>query len=61
MAGVGTTMAGGLERGGYSIDLLFDQSPFVGEIGLAYIMPQRELDDVVDVDARGIFPAAMAT
>jgi long-chain fatty acid transport protein len=43
-------MAGGLERGGYNIDQLFDQSRFsFGGTG-TYVMPQRELNNVQDTD-----------
>lgn len=40
--------AGGLERGGYNIDLLFDTSRFATEAVGTYVMPQRKLDNVVD-------------
>lgn len=42
--------AGGLERGGYNIDLLFDDSRFTTEAAVTYVMPQRELNNVVDID-----------
>ncbi|MDQ6437917.1 OmpP1/FadL family transporter [Mesorhizobium sp. LHD-90] len=51
----GTAMAGGLERGGYNIDLLFDPSRFAAEATATYVMPDRKLDNVVDVNpANGI-------
>jgi long-chain fatty acid transport protein len=43
-------MAGGLERGGYNIDLLFDPSRFATEAGVTYVMPRRELNNVRDTD-----------
>jgi long-chain fatty acid transport protein len=51
LAAIGTAGAGGLERGGYNIDLLFDPSRFASEVSATYVMPQRELDNVVDTDA----------
>lgn len=47
----GAANAGGLERGGYNIDLLFDTSRFGGEASGTYVMPNRKLDNVVDVNA----------
>ncbi|CAN7515106.1 OmpP1/FadL family transporter [Pararhizobium sp. LjRoot238] len=41
--------AGGLERGGYNIDLLFDPSTYAAEAAATYVNPQRELDNVVDI------------
>nr|CAD6606351.1 transporter [Rhizobium sp. Khangiran2] len=41
-------MAGGLERGGYNIDLLFDQGRFAAESAVTYVNPQRKLKNVVD-------------
>jgi long-chain fatty acid transport protein len=55
VAMVGAANAGGLERGGYNIDLLFDASPFAAEATGTYVMPNRELNNVVDVNpANGI-------
>ncbi|WP_255978676.1 hypothetical protein, partial [Klebsiella pneumoniae] len=45
-----TAGAGGLERGGYNVDLLFDPSRFASEAAATYVTPQRELDNVVDTD-----------
>lgn len=42
--------AGGLERGGYNIDLLFDPSDYAAEASATYVNPQRELNDVVDIN-----------
>ncbi|MCF6370712.1 OmpP1/FadL family transporter [Rhizobium halophilum] len=50
-AGLGSTaMAGGLERGGYNIDLLFDPGRFAAESTATYVMPQRKLKNVVDTN-----------
>lgn len=43
-------MAGGLERGGYNIDLLFDQGRFAAESTATFVMPQRKLKNVVDTN-----------
>jgi long-chain fatty acid transport protein len=48
VAAIGTAFAGGLERGGYNIDLLFDPSRFASDATVTYVMPQRKLDNVVD-------------
>jgi long-chain fatty acid transport protein len=48
VAAIGTAFAGGLERGGYNIDLLFDPSRFAADATATYVMPQRKLDNVVD-------------
>lgn len=45
---VGGAQAGGLERGGYNIDLLFDPGQYTFESGVVYVAPQRELTNVVD-------------
>ena len=42
--------AGGLERGGYNIDLLFDPSDYAAEAAATYVNPQRELENVEDTD-----------
>ncbi|MBS3647604.1 transporter [Pseudaminobacter sp. 19-2017] len=52
----GTALAGGLERGGYNIDLLFDPSRFAAEAGATYVMPQRDLKNVRDTDTTTGFP-----
>ncbi|OJF89960.1 OmpP1/FadL family transporter [Pararhizobium antarcticum] len=41
--------AGGLERGGYNIDLLFDPSTYAAEAAATYVNPQRELNNVNDM------------
>lgn len=55
VAMVGAANAGGLERGGYNIDLLFDPSRFAAEASGTYVMPDRQLNNVVDINpANGI-------
>lgn len=51
-AGLGQTaaFAGGLERGGYNIDLLFDPSTVTAEGNTVYVMPNRKLKNVTDVN-----------
>lgn len=43
-------LAGGLERGGYNIDLLFDTSRFTAEATSTFVMPDRKLKNVRDID-----------
>jgi long-chain fatty acid transport protein len=45
--------AGGLERGGYNIDLLFDPSDYAAEAAVTYVNPQRELNNVNDLPGGG--------
>jgi long-chain fatty acid transport protein len=52
LALIGTAHAGGIERGGYDIDLLFDPAPFATEAEATYVMPQRDLTNAVDTDPR---------
>ncbi|GAK71057.1 hypothetical protein RRU01S_14_02810 [Agrobacterium rubi TR3 = NBRC 13261] len=40
--------AGGLERGGYNIDLLFDSSRFAAESTATFVAPQRKLKNAQD-------------
>jgi long-chain fatty acid transport protein len=47
----GAAKAGGLERGGYDVDLLFDPSPIAGQVSATFVMPERKLNDVVDTNA----------
>ncbi len=42
--------AGGLERGGYNIDLLFDPADYAAEAAATYVNPQRDLKNVRDVN-----------
>ncbi len=44
------SFAGGLERGGYNIDQLFDTSPFSFQSGVIYVTPQRKLKNARDTD-----------
>ena len=55
-----SAMAGGLERGGYNIDLLFDTSRFATEAVGTYVMPQRKLNNVVDNNAADGTPGGPA-
>lgn len=43
--------AGGVERGGYNIDLLFDPSQAAFESTATYVMPDRKLKNTVDTSA----------
>lgn len=43
--------AGGVERGGYNIDLLFDPSSLAAESTATFVMPNRKLKNVRDTDA----------
>jgi len=45
---VGLTHAGGLERSGYNIDLLFNPERFAAEATATYVMPDRRLNNVTD-------------
>ena len=56
-AAVGAAQAGGLERGGYNVDLLFNSAPFAAEATGTYVMPQRKLDNVVDTNPLDGTPA----
>ena len=40
----GHVSAGGLERGGYNIDLLFNPDRFATEVTSIYVMPNRKLN-----------------
>ncbi|SDP07062.1 long-chain fatty acid transport protein [Phyllobacterium sp. YR620] len=44
--------AGGLERGGYNWDLLFEPGRFASEAGAIYVMPERRIKNAVDTNAR---------
>ncbi|MEM7545956.1 MAG: transporter [Pseudomonadota bacterium] len=55
-------MAGGFDRGGVNIDLLFDGSQFAGEATGTYVFPQRTLDNVIrDVNVAGGAPLSSVT
>lgn len=49
-------LSGGLERGGYNIDLLFDTSRFAAETTNTYVSPQRKLKDAKDTNTTTAFP-----
>lgn len=49
-------LAGGLERGGYNIDLLFDPGRFAAESAVTFVAPQRKLKNVRDVDTTSLPP-----
>ncbi|MBZ9997921.1 OmpP1/FadL family transporter [Mesorhizobium sp. BH1-1-4] len=51
---VNAAHAGGLERGGYDIDLLFDPAPFASDVGATYVMPQRDVKNAVDTSGGGL-------
>ncbi|KQR67914.1 OmpP1/FadL family transporter [Rhizobium sp. Leaf341] len=46
-----SAQAGGLERGGYNIDLLFDPSAYALEATTTYVNPQRDLKNGQDTNA----------
>ncbi|WHA42478.1 OmpP1/FadL family transporter [Agrobacterium larrymoorei] len=50
IASVTPAFAGGLERGGYNIDLLFDNSRFAAESAATFVAPQRKLKNAVDTN-----------
>jgi long-chain fatty acid transport protein len=45
---VGMSLAGGLERSGYNIDLLLSPENFATEATSIYVMPDRKLNNVKD-------------
>jgi len=51
---IGSVHAGGLERGGYDIDLLFDPAPVATDLSATYVMPQRDLKNAVDTSGGGL-------
>ncbi|MEM8752084.1 MAG: transporter [Pseudomonadota bacterium] len=58
----GPATAGGFDRGGVNVDLLFDDRRFVAEATGTYVFPQRTLDDIVrDVNLAGLPPASSAS
>ncbi len=42
--------AGGLERGGYNWELLFDPSQVATEAGIIYVMPDRKFKNARDIN-----------
>lgn len=65
LAVIGTAMntahAGGLERGGYDIDLLFDPAPFASDAGVTYVMPDRKLKNAVNTSGGALPPGASSS
>lgn len=51
---IGSVHAGGLERSGYDIDLLFDPAPFATEAEATYVMPDRKLKNAVDTSGANL-------
>lgn len=51
IAAVTPSLAGGLERGGYNIDLLFDPSDYVLDSSATFVAPQRKIKNAVDRNA----------
>ncbi|AMD59298.1 OmpP1/FadL family transporter [Rhizobium pusense] len=48
IAAVTPSLAGGLERGGYNIDLLFDPSDYVLDSSATFVAPQRKVENARD-------------
>ncbi|MEK1889659.1 MAG: OmpP1/FadL family transporter [Phyllobacterium sp.] len=44
--------AGGLERGGYNWELLFEPGRFASEAGAVYVMPDRKIENAHDTNPR---------
>ncbi|UXS01530.1 OmpP1/FadL family transporter [Agrobacterium tumefaciens] len=62
IAAVTPSLAGGLERGGYNIDLLFDPSDYVLDSSATFVAPQREVKNARDNPARsGPLPSSWST
>lgn len=57
---IGSAHAGGIERGGYDIDLLFDPAPFATEAEATYVMPDRKLKNAVDTSGAGLTVSSTA-
>src|SRR5690606_34575000 len=45
-----SALAGGIERGGYNIDLLFDPGRFTAESAVTFVAPQRKVKNVRDIN-----------
>jgi long-chain fatty acid transport protein len=45
-----SALAGGIERGGYDIDLLFDKSRYAFEGGVTFVAPDRRLTNARDIN-----------
>ncbi|WP_425963998.1 outer membrane protein transport protein [Rhizobium nepotum] len=63
IAAVTPSLAGGLERGGYNIDLLFDPSDYVLDSSATFVAPQRKVDNARDnpVKSGGPLPSSWST
>ena len=53
VAMAGEANAGGFDRGGVNIDLLFDDKPYAAEAGVTHVAPQRKLENVRRLDGSG--------
>ncbi|RVD61803.1 transporter [Mesorhizobium sp. M2D.F.Ca.ET.185.01.1.1] len=53
--------AGGLERGGYDIDLLFDPSPVATEAEATYVMPDRKYKNARGPGGADLSPLGFST
>jgi len=53
--------AGGLERGGYDIDLLFDPAPVATEAEATYVMPDRKYKNAEGPGGTPLFPGFSST
>lgn len=60
LAQAGTAQAGGFDRGGVNIDLLFDESRFATEATVTHVMPQRELKNIQRRDSPPL-PVALSS
>lgn len=58
LAAVGTASAGGFDRGGVNIDLLFDPSRIATEAAVTYVSPQRTIENVTRGPAAPLPPIA---
>src|SRR5690606_25796635 len=63
IAAVTPSLAGGLERGGYNIDLLFDPSDYVLDSSATFVAPQRKVENARDnpLKSGGPLPASWST
>ena len=61
IAAVTPSLAGGLERGGYNIDLLFDPSDYVLDSSATFVAPQRKVENAKDSPKGGLLPSSWST
>ena len=52
LANAGLAVAGGVERGGYPIDRLFEPAKFSFQFSTSYVIPRRKLDHAKDTDPK---------